>query len=120
MSSGELVSPPVTVITIPVESSSSTGSAPVVTSTPLPATPTTPTLAPTETTVAATVDPAPDVQPEVLGTVAAAGFALALLAVLVRTRRRPKSPPTPSLTERVRELSRRAEEGAPAGNDRGR
>jgi hypothetical protein len=116
MTSAELTSPPVTVITIPVEPSTTTGPVPAVTST----VPGVPTTNLTETTVAATIPPTSGLEPEVLGIAGAVAFALALLMLVVRARRRPKPPPTPTLTERVRELSRRAEEGATAGNEHGR
>lgn len=104
----DLASPPITVITVPAESTT-TGSVPAGTSTASSVATTTVI----ETTVPSTTSstlPTFDVAPEAIGSAVAVLLVLALLWLFLRSRvrRRPPPPPGRTLTERVRELSERA------------
>ncbi len=100
----DLASPPITVITVPAESTT-TGSVPAATSTA----PSADTPAVVETSVPSTTSSTLstfDVTPQAIGSTAAVLLVMALLWLFLasRVRHRPPPPPERTLTERVREL----------------
>ncbi|MGF1666007.1 MAG: hypothetical protein ACFCVC_07005 [Acidimicrobiia bacterium] len=106
----DLASPPITIITVPAESTT-TGAVPAGTSTAS-SVATTTVIETTAPSTTSSTSPAFDVAPEPIGSAVAVLLVLALLWLFLRprVRRRPPPPPGRTLTERVRELTERATE----------